>query len=137
MVERDFVVIGWVKHQVLNSVTDLISFWVVVGQADANQREASLKSDPPPKRLPCEESNSIHWTDRMAAADGKMKNVVGMSQEGLLGNSPDTIYRRGLLGFSVAERISAVEWLKKAVTIWIWVDLLSMLPISTVRTAAE
>ena len=88
MVGRSFAVIEWGKRQVVDSVTDLKRSWVVVGQVDATQRNAPLKSG---------ESNLIHWSDRMAAVDGKKKQyAVEMYQEGLLGNSPGTISRRGL-----------------------------------------
>lgn len=123
---RSFVGVEWVKHQVVNNVTDLISFWVVVGQVDASQRKASLESDSPPR-------------DRMAAADGKTKMyAVEMHREALLEQDPGTISRPGLLGFSVPAETSAVEWSKIAVTIWISaaVGLLSELLISMATTAA-
>lgn len=118
MVGRNFFVVELGKHQVVSSVMDLISFWMVVAQVDATQMKASLKSDSPPKRLPFEESSSTHRSARMAAADGKMKKyAVEMNLEGLLGKFPDTISRPGLQDFSVLQRISAEEWLKIAVTI--------------------
>lgn len=68
-----------------------------MGQVDVSQRNAWLKSDSPPQGLPCEESNSIHWNDRMAAPDGKTKQYdVETNLEGLLGRSPGTISRPGL-----------------------------------------
>ena len=107
---RDFVVIEWVTHQAVDNVKDWISFWAVVAQVDANQRQAPLESDSPPKKVPCEASSSIHCTDRTVAADGKTKKyAVGMNREGLLGRSPGTIYQPGLWDFSVAVRTSAVE----------------------------
>lgn len=97
MVGHKSVVVEWVKHQVVNSVRDSILFWVIVGQADVSQRNAWWKNDSPPKMLSCEESNSIRWSDRMAAVDGKMtKHAVEMNREGLLGMSLGMIARPGL-----------------------------------------
>ena len=94
---RSFGEIGLVKHPVVNGVTDLISFSAVVGPVDANQKKASLNSDSPPKRLPCEENNSIHWCDRTAAADGKRKkHAVEMNRGGLWGRFRGTIAQLGL-----------------------------------------
>ncbi len=92
-----FVVTGSVKRRVVNSVMDLITFEVVVGQVGASQRKASLGTDSPLKRLPCEESSSTHWNGQMGAADGTTKkNAVEMNQEGLLEKSPGKISQQGL-----------------------------------------
>ena len=78
------VATGWVKPQVVNSVTDSILFSEVVGQVDASQRQALLESDSHPKRLPCEESSSAHWGAQMVAAVDKMrKYAAGMNREAL------------------------------------------------------
>ena len=103
MVGRSFAVIEWGKRQVVNSVTDLKRSWVVVvGQVDAIQRNAPVESDSPPMRLPNGESSLIHWSDRIAVADGKKQYAVEMNREGILCNSPCTISLRGLKGFSVS-----------------------------------
>ena len=97
MVEHNSVVVEWVKHQVGNSVTDSIWFWVVVGQADVCLWDASWEIDSLPQMLSFEESSSIRWCDQIAAADGKMKMyVVEMNREGLLDMFLDTIARPGL-----------------------------------------
>ena len=85
------------KHQVVDIVTDSVSFWVVVGQADVSQGNASWKNDFPPKMSSFEGSNSIRWSDQMAGADGKMmENTVEMNREGPLGMFLGMIARPGL-----------------------------------------
>ena len=89
------VAIEWVKHRVVYSVTGWVLFWGVVERVDA--RKASLESDTPLKRLPCEENYSTHWSDQMAVADGKKKKyAVEMNRGGLLDRSLDMTFRRGL-----------------------------------------
>lgn len=51
------VVIEWVKHRVVNSVTDLILFWAVVGPIDGSQGRAYFDSDCPPPMWLYEENN--------------------------------------------------------------------------------
>ena len=90
-----FVEIEWVKHRVVYSVTGWVLFWGVVEPIDA--RKASVESDTPLKRSPCEERYSTHWSDQMAAADGKMKKyAVEMNRGALLDTSLDKTFRRGL-----------------------------------------
>ena len=86
--------IEWVKHRVVNSVTDLTLFWAVVGQIDGVQVRAYFDSDCPPQRQLCEENSSTHRTDQLAAADDKMKYGAERNREGLLGRTLDMISQR-------------------------------------------